>query len=106
MSRREVRGFLKSRAGIPFPESQAPAWTRGLVPAMSDCHSERLAELAAFWSRYSFDDSTFLVGARRRGPIFPGRCPNSASSYRQCSDTERESTRHPNRGVAVPSASM
>lgn len=45
------------------PKSPAGGTRSPAVPLPPD----RLAELAAWWAKYSFDDSTFLFGANRRG---------------------------------------
>jgi hypothetical protein len=36
-------------------------------PQVAPLPPDRLAELAAWWAKYSFDDFTFLFGAKRRG---------------------------------------
>ncbi len=51
-----------------WPKARGPEGRGQACPLPPD----RLAELAAFWSRYRFDDFPFLFGARRRGGlIFP-----------------------------------
>ena len=45
------------------PKSRTGTARSSAVPLPAD----RLAELAEWWSRYAFDDFTFLFGAKRRG---------------------------------------
>ena len=42
-------------------------WSYGARGKAVPLHADRLAELAAWWSQYTFDDFPFLIGARRRG---------------------------------------
>jgi hypothetical protein len=67
---------------VKFPTYFRPkSRSGGARPSAVPLPPDRLAELAQWWSAYTSDDFTFLLGAKRRGGrIYPAPARNSSSS--------------------------